>query len=92
MLSFHVKFVQRDRWIHRQTDRWTTVKQYAPDLSIRGHKNLNPIELVIYQPKVQRDEQLNSRHTPKWISVLEPQNACPTQLPTFCHDLYPFPK
>ena len=21
-----------------QTDRWTTVKQYAPDLSIRGHK------------------------------------------------------
>ena len=30
MLSFHVKFVQ--------TDRRTTVKQYAPDLSIRGHK------------------------------------------------------
>ena len=25
MLSFHFKFVQ--------TDRWTTVKQYAPDLS-----------------------------------------------------------
>ena len=32
MLSFHVKFVQ--------TDRPTTVKQYAPDLSIRGHKKL----------------------------------------------------
>ena len=34
MLSFHVKFVQTDR----RTDRQTTVKQYAPDLSIRGHK------------------------------------------------------
>ena len=32
MLSFRVKFVQ--------TDRWTTVKQYAPDLSIHGHKNV----------------------------------------------------
>ena len=31
MLSFHVKFVQ--------TDRQTAVKQYAPDLSKRGHKN-----------------------------------------------------
>ena len=30
MLSFHVKFVQ--------TDRRTTVKQYAPDLSTRGLK------------------------------------------------------
>ena len=29
MLSFNVKFVQ--------TDRRTTVTQYAPDLSIRGH-------------------------------------------------------
>ena len=35
MLSFHVKFVQTDG----QTDRRTTVKQYAPDLSILGHKN-----------------------------------------------------
>ena len=34
MLSFHVKFVQRDR----RTDRRTTVKQYGPDLSMRGHK------------------------------------------------------
>ena len=33
MLSFHVNFVQTDRW----TDRRTTVKQYAPDLSIWGH-------------------------------------------------------
>ena len=31
MLSFHVKFVP--------TDGQTTVKQYAPDLSIRRHKN-----------------------------------------------------
>ena len=29
MLSFHVKFVQ--------TDGRTTVKQYALDLSVRGH-------------------------------------------------------
>ena len=36
MLSFHVKFVQTDR----RTDGRTTVKQYAPDLSIRGHKNI----------------------------------------------------
>ena len=34
MLSFHVKFVQTDGL----TDRQSTVKQYAPDLSIRGHK------------------------------------------------------
>ena len=31
MVSFHVKFVQ--------TDRWTTVKQYAPHLSMQGHRN-----------------------------------------------------
>ena len=34
MLSFHVKFVETDR----QTDRQTTVKKYAPNLSMRGHK------------------------------------------------------
>ena len=34
MLSFNINFVQTDRW----TDRRTTVKQYAPDLSIQGHK------------------------------------------------------
>ena len=33
MLSFHDKFVQ--------TDRRTTVKQYAHDLSVRGHKNVD---------------------------------------------------
>ena len=33
MLSFHVKFVQTDKW----TGRWTTVKQNTPKLSIRGH-------------------------------------------------------
>ena len=42
MLSFHVKFVQTDRQTDRQldgqTDRRTTVKQYTPDLSIKGHK------------------------------------------------------
>ena len=43
MLSFHVKFVQTDRetdgWTDIRTDRHTTVKQYAPDLSMQGHKN-----------------------------------------------------
>ena len=34
MLSFYVKFEQTDG----RTDRMTTVKQYAPDLSMRGHK------------------------------------------------------
>ena len=33
MLSFHDKFVQKDGR--------TTVKQYAPGLSIPGHKKLN---------------------------------------------------
>ena len=41
MLSFHVKFVQTDGPTDRQTDRRTTVKQYAPDLLIRGHKKKN---------------------------------------------------
>ena len=38
MLSFHVKFVQTDGQTDEQTDRQTTVKQYAPDLSIQGMK------------------------------------------------------
>ena len=53
MLSFHVKLVQTDRrmdgWMDRQTDRWTDrwtygltkVKQYAPDLSMRGNKKVS---------------------------------------------------
>ena len=32
MLSFHIQFVQ--------TDRRTMVKQYAPDLSMPGHKKV----------------------------------------------------
>ena len=35
MLSIRVKFVQTDR----QMDKWTMANQYAPDLSMRGHKN-----------------------------------------------------
>ena len=38
MLSFHVTFVQPQT--ERRTDRRTTVKQYAPNLSIWGHKNI----------------------------------------------------
>ena len=37
-LSFHVKFVQIDRQRDRWMDRRTMVKQYAPNLTIRGHK------------------------------------------------------
>ena len=40
---FHVKFVQTDGQTDRRTDgltdRWKTLKQYALDLSMRGHKN-----------------------------------------------------
>ena len=39
MLSFYVKFVQTDGQTDRWTDRRTTVKQYAPDLSTWGHKS-----------------------------------------------------
>ena len=42
MLSSQVKFSadrQMDGWTDRQTERWTLVKQYTPDLSIWGHKN-----------------------------------------------------
>ena len=42
MLSFHVKFVQTDRQTNRRTDRQTTVKQYAPNLSIQGQKKHQP--------------------------------------------------
>ena len=35
MLIFHVKFVLTDR----RTDRRITLKQYAPNLLIWGHKN-----------------------------------------------------
>ena len=41
MFSFHVKFVQTDGQTDGWMDRWTMVKQYAPDLSIRGHKNMD---------------------------------------------------
>ena len=47
MLNFHVKFVLTDRRTDGQTDgqmdRRTTVKQYARDLSIRGHKKDNDV-------------------------------------------------
>ena len=39
MLSFHVKFVQTDRWTNGWMDRRTTVEQYAPYLSIWGHND-----------------------------------------------------
>ena len=42
MLSFHVKFVQRDRRTDRQNRR-TTAKQYAPDLSMKGHNKMKDL-------------------------------------------------
>ena len=47
MLSFHVKFCrqtdqQTDHQTDGKTDRQTTLKQYAPDLSIQGHKKKIP--------------------------------------------------
>ena len=41
MLSFHVKFVQTAR----RTDRRTTVKHYAPNLSIWGHKKVKLLKM-----------------------------------------------
>ena len=55
MLSFHVRFVQTDGWTDRQTDRRTTVKQYAPDLLIRGIKK----NLTLYFDKEKRKRQQN---------------------------------
>ena len=46
MLSFHVKFVQTDR----QTDGWTTVKQYDPIFRYGGiKKKMLIIVLQLYQ-------------------------------------------
>ena len=44
MLSFHVKFAQTDGQVDRRTERLTMeklkmAKQYAPGLSMLGHRN-----------------------------------------------------
>ena len=44
MLSLHVKFVQTDR----RTEGRTTVKQYAPDLSIWGHKTCGKTTSIFF--------------------------------------------
>ena len=43
MLSFNVKFVQTDG----RTDRRTTVKQYASDPLIWGHKNCEKKKILM---------------------------------------------
>ena len=43
MLSFYVKFVLTDR----RMDRRIPVKQYAPDLSMQGHKNPSRSSITI---------------------------------------------
>ena len=42
MSSFHVKFVQTDRW----TDTHTKVKQYAPDLSKNEIEHVSSTKIV----------------------------------------------
>ena len=54
MLSFHVKFVQTDR----RMDGRTTVKKYAPDLLIRGHKNKNKNKKNPEQKETKKDRQI----------------------------------
>ena len=46
MLSFHVKSEQTDRMTNGWTDRWTMVKQYAPELSMLGHEK-KPFENIV---------------------------------------------
>ena len=45
MVSSQVKFSA-----DRQTDRQTPVKQYAPDLSMPGHKNSINLEFALFNP------------------------------------------
>ena len=50
MLSFYVK-LWTDRWTDKNTDRWTWVKQYAPDLSM--HKNYKNRFFICYTKSIQ---------------------------------------
>ena len=62
MLSFHVKFVQRDRWTDGQMARQTTVKQYAPDLSIPGHKKENSLFVCMVFNYLLNDKTIHRRN------------------------------
>ena len=59
----------------RQTDGRTTVKQYAPDLSIRGHKNVG------------KEENSSTQHflhsTPSFIGL-------PKQISSFCQTVHSY--
>ena len=80
-LSFHVKFVQ--------TDRQTTVKQYAPDLSIRRHKKfvkLIFVKLILsFSPYSTMYLSMNSenvnlefykkKNCKHWLSHIHPLNV-----------------
>ena len=60
MLSFYVKFVQTDRWrdTDGRRDRQTTVKQYDPNLSIRGHNNcVKTILRITWNPPLEFNNQ-----------------------------------
>ena len=43
MLNFYNNF-----WTDRNTDRWTPVKQYAPNLSMQGIKMMVASDLTFY--------------------------------------------
>ena len=47
-LVHRLSFQQTDRRTDRQTDRWTPVKQYAPNLSMRGHKKIDTNNISIH--------------------------------------------
>ena len=63
MLSFHIKFAQTDG----RTDRRTMVKQYAPDISIQGHKKkeMTSTHIIVIQ------EHLELSHTNTQVGLIE---------------------
>ena len=68
MLSFHVKFVHTDK----RTDGRTTVKQYAPDLSIRGNKKKTLVKTEV------KSKSIVPNNVDKKIQVLKFHNSSPS--------------
>ena len=88
MLSFHVKFVQ--------TDRRTTVKQYAPDLSIwrhkkvvRKHENAPHRHFLLFLHSFQKSLFLNGYETGLYSKGPKSLNTPKINL-THSHTMTPF--
>ena len=66
MLHSHVKFSAAET--DRQTDRQTPIKQYAPDLSMRGHKKIpkGPLEVESKLCKRKCKYRFHSYHSQVW--------------------------